>query len=265
MVLHNVLCYEHENQIDAKGVYKLMSNPENENFGEKPDVKDYVGIPEDGAKDTHPEAEVKENNSDETKAEENVPASNTEEDLKDLRKKKNKKDVRKALVIAITFAVIIILLLLLKQCGGNSGTLGNLLPGMNLDIDDTPFGDIELDEDAKDWNGELPTSGDVQEASSESIAIPGYGQLVLSEKTQKVSLINPNGNTVIMVYTLYKDDGNIYQTKGLAPGKVNECNLYELLGGVKGTYKVQFKIETYDVETFEPCNGATQDVEVIIK
>lgn len=134
----------------------------------------------------------------------------------------------------------------------------------SIDIDpwDVPGG-FTIDPDADDWDGELPVSGEKVEASAESIIIPGYADIFLNEKTTSVQLINPDKNTVYMVYTLINDGKEVFKTDGIGPGKQITVNLYELLS--KGEYDMEFNIATFDVETLSPCNGAKQSVKVTVK
>lgn len=119
---------------------------------------------------------------------------------------------------------------------------------------------LEFDAGEEDWNSELPVSGESRAASAESIAIPGYADIVLTEGMPEISLINPTDNTVAMIYTIRDANGLIFETKGISPGKMVACNLRNLIK--EGENLLTFNIATYDLETFEPCNGATQRVKV---
>lgn len=116
----------------------------------------------------------------------------------------------------------------------------------------------------QEWDGNLPQNGEQTEANSESIEIPGYAEMHLSEENQEIQLINPKDNTVYFVYTLKDDKDNvIYESQAIEPNKMISVNLYELLEA--GEYKLFFAISTYDIETKAPCNGATQEVAVFVK
>ena len=118
----------------------------------------------------------------------------------------------------------------------------------------------------EDWDGNLPSNGDSQPASAESIEIPGYADLYVSSDKPLVQLINPDGNTVYMAYTVSYQDKVIYETDGAIPaGKMVEANFYDLFNKKSGSYDVVFKISTYDVKTNAPCNGATQNVTITVK
>ena len=100
-------------------------------------------------------------------------------------------------------------------------------------------------------------------ADTSSIEIPGYANLVISEDNPIVDFINPAGNTVYFRYTLEKDGAILYQTDLIQPNQFLPVDLYPLLE--KGTYTVRFKIETFDVDTQAPCNGAIQETTVTVK
>lgn len=120
--------------------------------------------------------------------------------------------------------------------------------------------------DATDWDGNLPSNGDDTAMIEESITIPGYADLHISHDSPTVQLINPDGNTVNMVYTISYKDNVIYETDGAIPaGKAVEADFYQLFDGKAGSYDLTFLISTYDVTTDQPCNGATQAVTLTIQ
>lgn len=136
-----------------------------------------------------------------------------------------------------------------------------------------PSGDTPTDNplhiaEGQDWDGNLPSNGDpdAKPASAESITIPGYADLYVSSEKPSVQLINPDGNTVYMVYSISYNDEVIYETDGAIPaGQMVEADLYNVFNGAAGTYDLTFKISTYDANTNAPCNGATQPVTLNIK
>lgn len=123
--------------------------------------------------------------------------------------------------------------------------------------------DLEI-ANGQDWDGKLPQNGELNQASSESIEIPGYAEMHLDAGNKEIQLINPKGNTVYFVYEI-KDEGGktIYESKAIEANKAVNANLYDALG--VGEHKLSFVISTYDVKTKASCNGATQDVIVIVK
>lgn len=127
-------------------------------------------------------------------------------------------------------------------------------------VDDTP--DLEF-EDGTDWNGELPQNGEQSKANAESIEIPGYADLFVSTENPEIQLINPEGNTVYFVYSIYEEDKLIYETKAIEPNKMVSVNLKEILS--TGEHKLSFAISTYDIKTQNACNGANQEVNVTVK
>lgn len=142
---------------------------------------------------------------------------------------------------------------------------------IDIDIPDNPSGnpEIEIDDNLDNWDGEYSLSGERTEASAESIIIPGYADLVFNDKVHAVNLINPDANTVYMVYTIKNGDEVLFESKGIAPGKQLTLTFYNEETGEKllekGEYTLNFIISTYDVDTMSACNGANQTVKVTIK
>ena len=116
---------------------------------------------------------------------------------------------------------------------------------------------MELEE-GKDWDGQLPLNGERPMAGDdEGIEIPGYSQVYGPE----IQLINPGNNDVYFAYKIYKDDALVHETKLISPNKVATFNSKDALG--EGRHQVRFEIDTYDLETNKPYNGATMNVEII--
>ncbi len=68
-----------------------------------------------------------------------------------------------------------------------------------------------------------------------------------------------NGNKTDVIKNTYK---LLYFSDGIAPGNHIDWNCYEYLG--VGTFDLQFRISTYDVNTSSQCYGAIQPVHVVI-
>ena len=110
------------------------------------------------------------------------------------------------------------------------------------------------------WDGELPGNDDKPtDMSAESIEIPGYSLLWVSKEDPEIILINPTSNTVYFKYQIVYNGKVIYETDYLKPNAQLKANLYEKIS-TPGTYDLKFIINTFDVNTLAPCNGAMQDV-----
>lgn len=146
-----------------------------------------------------------------------------------------------------------------------------LLPVFMLFFGRTQCGDAAVSAEtgpetvaAGDWDGVMHNYNQ-SAVMTETITIPGYAELGVSADMPAVRLVNPDNNTVNMVYTIYYGDEVIYKTDGAIPvGKFLEADLYTLFGGIPGTYEVTFAISTYDADTNLPCNGASQTVKIVI-
>lgn len=116
-------------------------------------------------------------------------------------------------------------------------------------------------EEGEDWNGENPQNH--EKIEQESIKIPGYANLYVSSNNPEIRLINPDDNTVYMVYKIINEGETILETKAIKPGQMISANLKELLD--VGKYELIFEINTYDIENEASCNGATQNVKLLVK
>lgn len=101
------------------------------------------------------------------------------------------------------------------------------------------------------------------EAYTETIDIPGYGNMTLSEKKKEIQLINPEDNSVYFVYTLSEGDTEVYKTDAILPGNSVMADLWSILDA--GDHDITIAVSTYDVETEETCNGTAQTVNIMIE
>lgn len=182
---------------------------------------------------------------------------NTENTNNNSDKKKTKKS--KIIFYIILGIIVFILLSRLYSCvvPAAGGILDKIKNNKNTEV--TVPEPLKIAEDnAFDGN-----RGYEKEVSSETIAIPGFDNLSLTEKYPKVKLINPQENTVYLIYNIYNGDDVVFQTDAIKPGNMVEADLYSKLNA--GTYTLTFNISTYDYETQVPCNGTTQAVKVTIQ
>ncbi len=56
----------------------------------------------------------------------------------------------------------------------------------------------------------------------------------------------------------------LHTTNAISPGKAVDWTVTDSLS-TPGEYDVKFRISTYDIETEEPCYGATVDVDIVVK
>ena len=123
---------------------------------------------------------------------------------------------------------------------------------------------LELEEDVA-WDGKMTSNNPTQNIMDETITIPGYSVLYVDESSKTVRLVNQEENTVYLQYSILKDEDTIYSTKGIKPGNMVEADLYSALKDYgTGEYALSFVISSYDVNTQEACNGATQTVYITV-
>lgn len=117
--------------------------------------------------------------------------------------------------------------------------------------------------DGDDWDGKLPERYNDQTTGAEYIEIAGYTNLLVTADHQNIELVNTSINTVYQQYIITFNDEQLFDSKLIAPGKQVEWNAFEQLP--EGKHEVQFHINTYDIKTQAPCNGANQIVSVEVK
>ena len=128
-------------------------------------------------------------------------------------------------------------------------------------------GNLDIDENAGDWNGEkLPDKTD--DAPAAGIKIPGYPSISLpqDQKTVNVALLNPEGNPCYFTFEIVlKDTGeSLYKSKLVPPGKaINEITMSRALSA--GEYDATIKITTTSVADGSAMNGANVETVLIVK
>lgn len=167
-----------------------------------------------------------------------------------------KKSSKKRVIILLLLLIFIPILCYAGYNLGYKKAVENLigLQGENLDVEKNLY-------DA----GDLPVNGETSNVSEEKIDIPGYAKLTVDKDVPYISLMNLDTNTVYFVYSIYEEDRLLLKTDAIPPAKQIDTNFYELLGGNKGKHNLLFVIETYDLNTFKQCNGASQDVVVTVE
>ena len=156
--------------------------------------------------------------------------------------------------ILTTIIIILLMLILLLSC------LCFFNNSKKTDIKSQ----LELEEDVA-WDGKMTSNNPTQNTMDETITIPGYSVLYVDESSKTVRLVNPEENTVYLQYSILKDEDTIYSTKGIKPGNMVEADLYSALKDYgTGEYALSFVISSYDVNTQESCNGATQTVYITV-
>ena len=130
-----------------------------------------------------------------------------------------------------------------------------------------PTGELEIDENAKDWNGQtLPDKTD--DAPAVGIKIPGYPSITLpkGQKTVNVALLNPEGNPCYFTFEIVlKETGeSLYKSKLVPPGKaITEITMSRALSA--GEYNATIKITTTSLEDGSAMNGANVETVLIVK
>ena len=131
----------------------------------------------------------------------------------------------------------------------------------------SPIGDLDIDENAGDWNGQqLPDKTD--DAPAAGIKIPGYPSITLpkDQREVNVALLNPEGNPCYFTFELVlKDTGErLYKSKLVPPGKaITEITMSRALSA--GEYNATIKITTTSLTDGSAMNGANVETVLIVK
>lgn len=181
----------------------------------------------------------------------NLDADKSESSFDNSQEQTSKNKKEKSILTTIIIIILTLILLLSCFCLFN-----------NSKKTDTK---LELEEDVA-WDGKMTSNNPTQNIMDETITIPGYSVLYVDESSKTVRLVNPEENTVYLQYSILKDEDTIYSTKGIKPGNMVEADLYSALKDYgTGEYALSFIISSYDVDTQETCNGATQTVYITVK
>ena len=163
--------------------------------------------------------------------------------------------------------VLIVLLLFLVGAVTAGLNWGNWFGGAPNGPSSSQNGNLDIDENAGDWNGEqLPDKTD--DAPAAGIKIPGYPSITLpkDQKTVNVALLNPEGNPCYFTFEIVlKDTGeSLYKSKLVPPGKaITEITMSRALSA--GEYNATIKITTTSLEDGSAMNGANVETVLIVK
>ncbi len=111
------------------------------------------------------------------------------------------------------------------------------------------------------WDGKM--MNDLPQASTEMIEIPGYSNLTISKEFPEVRLVNPEGNTVYLQYTISENGEEKYSSDAIKPGNMVKANFMDIF--TEGEHEITITINTYDIETQRACNGTSQNIQVTVK
>ncbi len=170
---------------------------------------------------------------------------------------------KKTLIIALVVLLLLIAGVVALALGWNTW-FGSGAPHVPVV---TPTGELDIDENAGDWNGQtLPDKTD--DAPAVGIKIPGYPSITLpkDQKTVNVALLNPEGNPCYFTFEIVlKETGeSLYKSKLVPPGKaITEITMARALSA--GQYEATIKISTTSLEDGSAMNGANVETVLIVK
>lgn len=170
---------------------------------------------------------------------------------------------KKTLIIALIVFLLLIAGAVTLALGWNTWFGSGAPQGLVV----TPAGELEIDENAGDWNGQtLPDKTD--DAAAVGIKIPGYPSITLpkDQKTVNVALLNPKGNPCYFTFEIVlKETGeSLYKSKLVPPGKaITEITMARALSA--GQYEATIKISTTSLEDGSAMNGANVETVLIVK
>ena len=99
--------------------------------------------------------------------------------------------------------------------------------------------------------------------TSETIMIPSYYKVTLTSDMTGIRLLNPNNNVYLRYIISDKDTGEqLFDSDYINLNSEVVWEAWDQLDA--GTYTVTMDISSADPNTWEPCNGATQDTTLVI-
>ena len=121
-----------------------------------------------------------------------------------------------------------------------------------------------INQNGQEWDGTTQQQGDSsQKSDTEMIAIPGYYKVTLTSEVTGIRLLNPNNNVYLRYVITNKDTGEqLFDSDYIDLNSEVVWEAWEQLDA--GTYTVTMDISSADPNTWEPCNGATQDTTLVI-
>ena len=173
------------------------------------------------------------------------------------------------IVISKKTLIVALIVLLLLVVGAVTVALNwnNWFGDVSEGPSSSQTGDLDIDENAGDWNGEkLPDKTD--DAPAAGIKIPGYPSITLpkDQKTVNVALLNPEGNPCYFTFEIVlKGTGeSLYKSKLVPPGKaITQITMPRALSA--GEYNATIKITTTSVADGSAMNGANVETVLIVK
>lgn len=122
-----------------------------------------------------------------------------------------------------------------------------------------------INQNGQEWDGTTQQQGDSsQKSDTEMIAIPGYYKVTLTSDVTGIRLLNPNNNVYLRYVITNKDTGEqLFDSDYIDLNSEVVWEAWEQLDA--GQYTVTMDISSADPNTWEPCNGATQDTTLVIQ
>lgn len=114
----------------------------------------------------------------------------------------------------------------------------------------------------------LSDGNDVESVSDDYTEVPVFRNLTVDRQSPNLYLGNPDRNTVYFRYKVsLKEEGGTLRTlydqdAVVEPGRAFEVDFYHLLD--PGTYTLVIDISTFDLETMQRYNGATQEADLTV-
>ncbi len=173
------------------------------------------------------------------------------------------------IIIAIIFLIILIVSIVVsfnwnKWFANNEN---NVSETSNMSETSSAVPNIDIDENAGKWNGNLPKDKN-ENNQEEGIKIPGYPSITIpaDEKNVTMALLNPEGNPCYFKFAIVLDDSGevLYESKHVPPGDaITEVELSKALPA--GEYNATIQITTLSLDGMSQLNGANVETVLIAK
>lgn len=103
----------------------------------------------------------------------------------------------------------------------------------------------------------LPSTDNRGDFIPETMDIPGFSDITLTDEYKNIILYNPSSNHYMLKYTILAGEVSLYESGYLHPGDVEEADIFNRL--VKGIYSVRI-ITTGYAEEAKELNSVRQNI-----
>ena len=122
---------------------------------------------------------------------------------------------------------------------------------------------IYSDREVSDTQSDMQLPDNHTDNGEEFTELMGFGCLDIDKDNPYIYLINPSDNQVYLSFDVMKGDETLYKSALIAPGKMEEFDIYSCLNA--GKHTLSYTVSSYDLESKAVLwSGIRQDQEISI-